>query len=1151
MAGNQLQRYFEHFLGRLRQVQWLRALAAMLLSVLLISLIVVTYASRTGFPPAVIEFGRIALIAGMLGAFVLVGLLPIRRLRQRGVLEIEQRTPALAGRAETYTQMRAAGKHPFDDLLAEETYAIAARFPPQRQVPAAALRTPALIAAALAGLIVWFSVAGPGTYGHGFRHLYAGWLVKDLLPAQQLNVTPGDEAIRRGASVRFNARAAGFAPDRAVLHVNLGEGGWQELPMTPLADTSFDFTLYSVQNAVSYFVQAESVRSPTFSIDVVDLPDIENLRLTYFYPEWTDREPEIIEPGGDIRALAGTEVELLVETGQPLPSPAIVFNDRVLELTSRGNEASVRFRIETEGQYFVGAMLGNEQVRLSDDYFISLIEDRAPKISFTKPGRDWKASNIEEVTARLRAEDDFGVAELAVNYSVNGGDWQSVELNAATAAAAQHIFYLESLAAEQGTSLEPGDLIAYYAEAADRDQKARTDMFFIEVQPFDQRFTQSQQGGGGAGGGELGDEISARQREIIVSTWNLLREQSEPNGAAAGYISDNARLLADLQATLRTQAETLAERARARQLADDDDIGKFVGHLENAVRAMLPASERLADIEFQAALLPEQEALQHLLRAEAVFRDINVSMQQPGASGGGGQAGRDLSEMFEMEMDLEKNQYETGSTAQTDSPEQALDEIAEKLKALAERQQQLNDRIAGQNQATPEERWQQEMLRRETEELQRELEQLQRSSSQSASNSETAGGQSSTGGENAPNNGERNAENQESDASQQQAELERRVDSALRAMREASDALNNSANDTAASAAEEAQRQLQGASQEARAASNRALQESLQDMRSRAADLFERQRAIEREIQQGVAAELSGEQETALSFEAERDIALRKRALHSELEKLEQEMRGTARELDRDSQGISDALRDGIESVSEQRIKERLALSALYVEQGEARYIASSESMISESLRELRDALNEANARSAGRRPDSSEPSLNDALNAAQRLRAALDEMQDSGNQSNQTAERNSPQDSNTAGTTRESDEPSRSQSDDARGALAEQRDQTVQALRAALNGREGDTLDPESRRQLSALRRELLASDPERVGNLLDSETNELRLISERLELALRDAMRAEDAAIRSANPELIPQEHRESVAEYYRRLANDSISPSSSVPE
>src|SRR5690606_6876925 len=53
--------------------------------------------------------------------------------------------------------------------------------------------------------------------------------------------------------------------------------------------------------------------------------------------------------------------------------------------------------------------------------------------------------------------------------------------------------------AEQG--LEPGDLISYYVVAEDRGQAAQTDLFFVEVQPFDRSYSQSSQAGGGGGGG--------------------------------------------------------------------------------------------------------------------------------------------------------------------------------------------------------------------------------------------------------------------------------------------------------------------------------------------------------------------------------------------------------------------------------------------------------------------------------------------------------------------------------------------------------------------------------------------------------------------------------------------------------------------------
>ena len=73
--------------------------------------------------------------------------------------------------------------------------------------------------------------------------------------------------------------------------------------------------------------------------------------------------------------------------------------------------------------------------------------------------------------------------------------------------------------------LQPGDVVTYYAEARDSSNVARTDIYFIEIQPFNRRFSQSQQGGGGGvggGGQQEQNEISRRQKEILTATWNLI-----------------------------------------------------------------------------------------------------------------------------------------------------------------------------------------------------------------------------------------------------------------------------------------------------------------------------------------------------------------------------------------------------------------------------------------------------------------------------------------------------------------------------------------------------------------------------------------------------------------------------------------------------
>ena len=164
--------------------------------------------------------------------------------------------------------------------------------------------------------------------------------------------------------------------------------------------------------------------------------------------------------------------------------------------------------VERDGQYHVAARVGGEQIRLTDDYFVTMLDDSIPEIEFARPGRDWSASSIEEVTTRVMASDDFRLESLELRYSVNGSDWTSVELPVESSEAeVDHVFFLESLVGSD--SMVPGDLVSYYAVAGDRENTARTDIFFIDVQPFDRRYSQSQQSGGSMGGQGLWPRISA------------------------------------------------------------------------------------------------------------------------------------------------------------------------------------------------------------------------------------------------------------------------------------------------------------------------------------------------------------------------------------------------------------------------------------------------------------------------------------------------------------------------------------------------------------------------------------------------------------------------------------------------------------------
>src|SRR6185503_16763208 len=100
------------------------------------------------------------------------------------------------------------------------------------------------------------------------------------------------------------------------------------------------------------------------------------------------------------------------------------------------------------------------------------------------------------------------------------------------------------------------------------------------------------------------------------------------------------------------------------------------------------------------ALAPEQRALKILQVVEQQY-ETQIAQQNGGGGGGGQQSqmAEDLADLFELELDKLANQYEMKQQAEQQASDKKIDELADKLKELARRQQQEAERQARLSQA--------------------------------------------------------------------------------------------------------------------------------------------------------------------------------------------------------------------------------------------------------------------------------------------------------------------------------------------------------------------------------------------------------------------------------------------------------------------
>jgi hypothetical protein len=1201
-----LEQYLAALTTRIKRWRLTVAAAALAATLLLLTVLGVYLSMRQGFGGFIVNTMRALLLLAIVTLVLWLIVWPFKKLNNNPAKEIESRTPEFAGRLAAFADARERG-NPLTELLAEDTMKVAAQHPVEHTIKPRDMQLTLVLAVAAVVTLLWLAVSGPGLWSYGTRYLWAGWAVPTLKPEQSIAVQPGNQSVRRGGNVPVVAQMQGFAPGTADVYVQMGDDQWQQVAMTR-TDKGFAFTFFSVREALKYYVAAGGIRSRDYQINVVDLPSINNLKLTYHFPTWTGRKPEVVEPGGDVTALKDTRIDVDASADAPLPATQLVLDENSTSMNVDGTHAAGSFTVQKEGRYYLVATVAGENVRLSDDYFIRVMDDAKPDIKVVRPGRDYGASSIEEVTTHIDASDDYGLNEVTLHYAVNGAKWQTIALPAGKQSVSDdHVFALESLG-DQGAALKPGDLISYYAEAKDHSSAVRTDMFFVDVRPFDKRYSQSQQAAGAQGQGQQNQqgEISQRQREIIVSTWNLIREQEEKS-ADNDKIEDNSKLLSELQTKLAAQASSLTQRMQARELDSSDAQSKeFSEAVKQAVAAMTPAAKALNQVELSDAIGPEQQALQYLLRAESVYNEIQVQQQQQGQGGQGGggqQDSRDMAQIYELEMDLNKNQYESRSNASPAEQNQNQDDLEDKLKDLARRQQQLAEAARNQKQLTQEQRWQQESLKREAEQLQRQLQQQASNQQNGQQNGQQSGQQGSqqSGQQGGQQSGQQGAQSGQQASNQ---ELQQRLQSAIRAMDESASAMRNT-NDSgerarAQRAATEAQRQLNGASDAVARGQQQSQQTALNNLAEQAGRLYENQAQFDRKLQDTIkqlrAQTLSDtDADDGGITPQEKQLANDKRSLSTQLENLRRDMIAAQRVLKEQAPQTVAQIGDASKQLDDKKLDQRMSLAATYIERGQAPFVVASESLVTDTLRDVRDELNRAASRGVGSAVNDDKAS--DAVEQVRALRQQLEQFanrqrasqvgnqqatndqsangsastmnqgsRQAGQQGAQPAAQGNAQDGMQAsqaagqgngqngqnGMGTQAGAPSNGwQGFNGMAAQAvgipvnlnRNLDRTLQETRAAINElNQRGRLNQRDAQQLQDIARQL---DSLRVGSgggiRKGAEPTALALM-EQLELKLSQASERNNAGkqtVRSAVTEPVPSDYEDAVAEYYRRLS------------
>lgn len=1024
----ELNSYIAQLRRRLRLDAWLRGATIFTGTALAVTFALVLVLNHFAFPDRGLLIARFAILIALAAAATLGIALPLMRLTHaHTVHKVESATPELQQRLTTFQERESKGNDPFLELLAADTLSKLQDVTPTTLVPEKRLFVFSGAGFACLAVLVWLIAAGPGYLGYGSSLLWTG-PKRNATPLYSISVVPGNVTVRRNSDQLVQAHISGMQPGGAQLFAHFqSAAGWEPVSMQPSPQSdggsTYQFVLAGLPENVEYYIASGPLVSPHYKVRVVDLPRVKEIGVTYNYPKWTDLKPASEEHSGDLRALEGTEAKIEIQTDRPLKNGLLTLDDgHTVQLTGgTGNKYEAVIHMQKDGAYHVAATEDDQPVRISEDYFIATDKANPPEISLVRPGGDYRASPIEEVTLGAKAAGEFGLVDVHLHYSVNGGADNDVSLLKTPGAKAADGTATLSL---EDFKLVPGDLVSVYATARDGHSEARTDISFIQVDPFEREFSQSQQSGGGGGGGGGGSnnqtEISKREKELIAATWKQQNDKTAtPKDATA-----QGQFLSEAQRKLRDQVMALSLRMQSRDMSSaNQEFTDFDKDMQIAATAMAPSAEKLKATQWKDALPLEQKALQALLRAEATFRKIEVAFGQRGGGGGGGggSTGRDLASLFDLELDTEKNQYETSqNSSPAEQHENEVQDALAKLDALARRQEDLANQQHNPQQSF-QERWQQEMLRREAEQLQRQMEQLarngqgqrgqqgQQSGSQQSDSNQQNGQQSNSQNQSGSRASGKGSAGQSSGSSggTSSESSDQRMQQALNRLGEATNAMKrNGGSQQNDQAAKEAANRLRDAANLMSSTQQHLASNKVESLAHEASRLQQEERAqaaridklASRQNDSSSTGSTTPDLDSMMSKVHERDqLAAQRQQLSNDLSNLQKNLRDAARTMAPNQPGVAKTLRDALTEMDDADLDNHVQRTADWLRRGVNPNSMGTEGQIAQGLSNLNQQLQQAQKEfgqgTPAQQPTQGGGDQTAALNQVERLRRAIESM--------------------------------------------------------------------------------------------------------------------------------------------------------------
>lgn len=351
---------------------------------------------------------------------------------------------------------------------------------PRKIVDFRKLRTPGLIALALAGVVFVFGLVNGPMLSAGISRIFTPWISVSYPTKTIIELQTGDLVLKEGESASIGILVSGVVPDQVTLLLQTGEGDPREIKLE-IQEGACEYSITSASRDFSYQVLAGDAKSAWHDVQVITAPRISDVQVKLDFPAYLERDGETVE-ALTLTVPQETKVHWELTLDRAIRNATLIRDGEeplILEVTGNGRKLVLDEEVDaSRGYSFSWTEKEHGFDFTSPRYYLQVASDQLPQVELTTPDSNLNALLGRELKLGVRARDDHGIGPATITYRVNLRPEKTVPLNMPIENGGGEQF-LDWDYREVISDLKVGDSVSFVVEVTDKypggSHKARSE----------------------------------------------------------------------------------------------------------------------------------------------------------------------------------------------------------------------------------------------------------------------------------------------------------------------------------------------------------------------------------------------------------------------------------------------------------------------------------------------------------------------------------------------------------------------------------------------------------------------------------------------------------------------------------------------------